>query len=688
MLTDILSTIEQSDQRDNLDMLAHIKNLNDDHTSCNSLPLNTIREILDFSEYEYYNQTEELPDRVLLDSVYDYVKELYETRAAVELGVRPDETKMTHVPDVSGDTRMCKLPIWLGSCKKMNMGQGQVKVFTNKYPDPYNISAKMDGCSCLYLIDPVTHEPMLYSRGKGDEGQNISELLKYILLPTIPDNIMVRGELIMRQSVFKSKYQRQTPDDTEKFSNSRNAIAGTVNRIGSNASKGVDTQMNEFRSRFVRDIEFIAYEWITHTPLPFDEQFTILDRVFGDQVAKHQMVDSVDDDSLSNLYDQYIEDMDYEIDGLVVASNKPHQRPYGENPDYLRAFKKPLAILTARTTVTEITWDVSREGYLRPVVHFGPVVLNDVTITKASGHNAKMIQDDGLGAGAVIDITRSGGVIPKIINVIEKVSPGFPDCEFGWNETKVHIYPLTRDTRPIDIKQLHHFLSKMGTKGIGLKLMQRLYDGGIDNIVKLLTVTESDLEFIGGKTATNIVNTIQQNKSNLTLPVLAGSCGIFGSLMGVSRFKMIFDAYPDILSSPEVVNGDVADIAEKIKTVPGFAQKTATQAAVGFPEFIKFLHELSTVGITPADTSPKTSPTPPVTDTSNTGMNILMTGFRDNDIATFILEHGGKNLKSLTKTANMLIIKDSGTRNKKTEQAEARGIQILTKQQFIDKYMS
>jgi len=79
-----------------------------------------------------------------------------------------------------------------------------------------------------------------------------------------------------------------------------------------------------------------------------------------------------------------------------------------------------------------------------------------------------------------------------------------------------------------------------------------------------------------------------------------------------------------------------------------------------------------------------------VTSSGNgiSGRNVLMTGFRDNDIATFILQHGGKNLKSLTKTADLLIIKDSSTSNKKTQQAEARGIQILTKQQFIDKYMS
>jgi len=692
MLTDILSTIEQSDKRELQRMLSYIEMFNADHTKCDDLPLDTIRSVLDFSEYEYYNQTEELPDRVLLDPVYDYIKELYETRALRELGVKPDESQMTHVPDITGDSRMCKLPIWMGSCKKMNLGQGQVRVFANKYHGPYHVSAKMDGCSCLYLIDPSTHEPKLYSRGKGDEGQNISELLKYISLPTISDNVMVRGELIMRQSVFKSKYQRQTLDDTEKFSNSRNAIAGTVNRIGSNASKGVDTPMTEFRARFVADIEFIAYEWITETPLPFSEQFSKLDSLFGDRVAKHQLIDRADDDLLSNLYDQYIEDMDYEIDGLVVASNESHQRPYGENPDYLRAFKKPLAILTARSTVTKVTWDVSREGYLRPVVHFEPVTLNDVIITKASGHNAKMVQDDGLGPGAVIDIIRSGGVIPKIINVIEKVAPGFPDCKFRWNDSKVHIYPLVRDSRPIDIKQLHHFLSKMGTKGIGPKLMERLYNGGINTIIKLLTVTESDLKFIGGKTATNIVNTIQQNMSNLTLPVLAGSCGIFGSLMGVSRFEMIFETYPDILGSPEITSGDIDSITEKLKTVPGFGQKTAAQAAAGFPQFIKFLQELSTAGITPVAVTPKSAPSSPVIVTSSangiSGRNVLMTGFRDNDIATFILQHGGKNLKSLTKTADLLIIKDSSTSNKKTQQAEARGIQILTKQQFIDKYMS
>ena len=688
MLADILTAIAETDKKDEQHVISLIQQFNRDYSSCDCQSTELLKSVLEFSETEYYNQTEENPDRILADPVYDYIKEVYESRMADIYGVAPDDSQMSHVPDTVA--RMVKLPIWMGSCKKMNHGQGQVKVFNRKYPGPYNISAKMDGCSCLYLLEHGV--PRLYSRGKRDEGQNISELLKYMPFPAITPDVMIRGELIMRQSVFRAKYQRQSSEDTDKFSNSRNAIAGMVNKMGSNAFKSVDTPLPGLRAQFVRDMEFVAYEYITPVPIHCSAQFEKLDHLFDDRVAKHQVIADINDEILSSLYDHYIETMDYEIDGLVVCSNAIHERPYGENPDYLRAFKKPLAILTARTTVTEVTWDVSREGYLRPVVHFEPVSLNDVIISKASGHNAKMIQDSGLGAGSVIDIIRSGGVIPKIINVVEPAKPGFPDCEFKWNDSKVHIYPVTREARPIDIKQLHHFLTKMGTKGIGKKLMERLYDGGINSIPLLLTVTEADLSFIGGKTAVNIVNTIQQNKANLTLPVLAGSCGIFGSLMGVTRFEMIFGTYPDILSSPEVVSNDVPAIVEKLKTVPGFADKTARQAAAGFAEFLQFLADLRAAGISPVSTV--TAGTATVnTDVSASGAsqlkgrNILMTGFRDMDIATFIIQNGGKNLKSLTRAADMLLIKDASTKNMKTEDANNRGIEILTKDQFVQRYM-
>jgi DNA ligase (NAD+) len=669
------------------DILELISIFNASFKTAEDMPTEVLKEVLEFSEREYYTQEEENSSRMLRDPVYDYIKDYYRARLAADHLTVPEDSQMDHVPESVG--RMVVLPIWMGSCKKMNQDTGEVRIWRDKYGGPYHVSAKMDGASALY------DGKKLYSRGKRNEGQNISELMKYIKFPELPPGVMVRGEVIMARSVFQSKYERKDPSETDKFSNSRNAVAGLVNKMGSNAAKGVPTPLTPLREKFIRDLKFIAYEYITPEPIRASEQFKNLDALFGVNVAKHEQVQSIDDMSLSKLYDRYIAELDFEIDGVVVCDDAVYVRPYGENPDYLRAFKKPLAVLTSRTRVTAVTWEVSKEGYLRPVVHFNPVNLNGAMTGKASGHNAGIIDKEGIGPGAVIDVIRSGGVIPKIlVPVVERAEPGFPDVEYEWNESHVHIYPLVVDLRAVQIKQLHHFLDKLGTKGIGPKLMERLYDGGVDSIVKLMTVTEEKLSFIGGKTASNIVATIAENKANLTLPLLAGTCGIFGSLMGVTRFEAIFNHYPNLMDSPEVADGNTEELCKMFQQIDGFALKTAQQAAEGFEPFIEFLDELYSAGITPTVAkaklkSPPTSSTRPSDPNkpSIKGRNVLITGFRDAGIVNFIEANGGKNLKSLTKACDLLLIKDDNTRNTKVKEAQARNIEVLTREEFATRYI-
>lgn len=673
------------------EILELITIFNEDFKVAEEMPLDGLLDILKFSEREYYTQEEENTDRMLNDKVYDFIKEYYNAKMLENNQVRPDDSQMDHVPETVG--RMIKLPIWMGSCKKMNKDTGETRIWTENYTGPYHISAKMDGASALLVSE--SDGMKLYSRGKRNEGQNITEFLNYIEVPKIPIGVMIRGELIIPRSVFEAKYQRNDPSETEKFSNSRNAVAGMVNKMGSNASKGVPTPLNQFREQFVRDVKFIAYEYIAPVSIRASEQFKKLDALFGENVAKHEQLQKVDDQILSVLYDRYIAELDFEIDGVVVCDDSTYVRSYGENPDYLRAFKKPLAILTCRTRVTAVTWEVSKEGHLRPVVHFEQINLNGALTGKATGHNAGIIEKEGIGVGAVIDVIRSGGVIPKIlIPIVQRAEPGLPDVEFYWNDSHVHIFPVVKDVRAIQIKQLHHFLDKLDTKGIGPKLVERLYDGGVNTILKLMTVKVEDLAFIGGKTAENIVRTINEKKCNLTLPLLAGTCGLFGSLMGVTRFELIFAHYPDIMNSQEVADVNVEALCQMLQKIDGFALKTAQQAAEGFDAFYEFLDELTSAGVVIAPIKPKVK-TPPNSGTkprssskpSIQGRNVLITGFRDDGIVGFIESNGGTNLKSLTKVCNLLLIKDYNTTNTKVQDAKARGIEIMTREEFVIKYI-
>ena len=83
------------------------------------------------------------------------------------------------------------------------------------------ISAKVDGVSAGYSTK--SGKPLLFTRGNGRIGQDISHAIEYLNLPNKP-NLEIRGELLMKKDVFQKNW-------SDKFANVRSAIAGTARSI-------------------------------------------------------------------------------------------------------------------------------------------------------------------------------------------------------------------------------------------------------------------------------------------------------------------------------------------------------------------------------------------------------------------------------------------------------------------------
>ena len=69
------------------------------------------------------------------------------------------------------------------------------------------------------------------------------------------------------------------------------------------------------------------------------------------------------------------------------------------------------------------------------------------------------------------------------------------------------------------------------------------------------------------------------------------------------------------------------------------------------------------------------------------GKSILMTGFRDKDLETNILDVGGKLASSVSKNTFAVIVKDLDEASVKVETAKKLGIDVLTRDDFIEKYI-
>ena len=65
------------------------------------------------------------------------------------------------------------------------------------------------------------------------------------------------------------------------------------------------------------------------------------------------------------------------------------------------------------TKIQEITWQVSRNGFLTPVAEVEPVELSGAMISRVTLHNFGMVRQFELKSGDEIEIIRSGEVIPK-----------------------------------------------------------------------------------------------------------------------------------------------------------------------------------------------------------------------------------------------------------------------------------
>jgi len=70
-------------------------------------------------------------------------------------------------------------------------------------------------------------------------------------------------------------------------------------------------------------------------------------------------------------------------------------------------------------SVIRIEWSISKHNKIIPVIVIEPTLISGVIIEKITGNNAKYILDNKIGKGSIIEVVRSGEVIPKVMSVLK-----------------------------------------------------------------------------------------------------------------------------------------------------------------------------------------------------------------------------------------------------------------------------
>jgi len=613
-----------------------------------SLNENQLSSILREANKAYYNQ-----QPFMNDNEYDIVKEYIEkkypsNKAIVEVGAQVQRNKV-------------KLPYNMGSMDKIKPDTSALANWVAKYRGPYLLSCKLDGVSGLYTTEGSA--PKLYTRGDGKVGQDVSHLIPHLRLPKTK-GIAIRGEFIIPKSVFDSKYKN-------KFANPRNMVAGIINHKTINEA--------------ITDLQFVAYEVISPVKKPSEQMefLTTLDV----EVVLWKTESALTNELLSETLVEWRKKYIYEIDGVIVTNDAKYARKDG-NPDHAFAFKMVLSDQVAEAKVVDVIWSPSKDGYLKPRVQIEPINLGGVRIEFATGFNGSFINDNKVGVGAVIELIRSGDVIPHIRKVTMPAEQAkMPSVPFKWNDTHVDIMleDLESD-ETVKEKNITGFFRGIGVEGLSSGNVARIIQAGYDTVPKIIKMDVNDLLKVEGfkdKTANKLYNGIKEKIDAASLITLMSASNVFGRGFSGKKTELIIEAYPNVLLSKESNAQKIA----KISAIKGMAEKTSEAFVEKIPDFINFIKEAGLSKKLAQEVTEKKQ-----VDESHPlfGKTIVMTGFRDTQIQEDIKNVGAKLGSSVSKNTFIVLVKDTLAVEDTGKAADATklGVTLMTPEEFVKKYFS
>ena len=610
-----------------------------------------IESILIASNDAYYNKK----DAIMTDNEYDIVKEYMERKY-------PKNEVLEKVGAPITKNKV-KLPFNMPSMDKIKPDSGALAGWKSKYSGPYVLSCKLDGVSGMYVSD----ETKLYTRGDGTVGQDITHLLRVLNLPKVA-GLVVRGEFIIPKAVFETKYK-------DKFANPRNLVSGIVN------SKTIDEK--------TKDLHFVAYEVIQPRMKPSEQMETL--KKSGFEVVQNKSESDITNESLSDVLKDWRTSYKYEIDGVIVINDHIHARKDG-NPEYAFAFKMVMSDQMAEAKVVDVIWEASKAGYLKPRVRIEPIRLGGVTIEYATGFNGKFIEENMIGIGAVIQIIRSGDVIPHIKSVTTPAETAkMPDVAYHWTDTHVDIV-LDNVSEDLSVreKNITAFFTTLDVDGLSGGNVKRIMKAGFDTIPKILHMEKKDFETVEGfkqKMVDKIYDGIKTKVAGASLLNIMVASNLLGRGLGERKMRPMLDAEPDILVSKDTSEQKIA----KLRAIPGIGPENAKSFVANIPVFLGFLKECGLQS--KLDSLQKPSEVEPRNELVNVdvsnplyGKHIVMTKTRDATVIEKIKAAGGVLDDNIGKSTFLLIVKTKADVSNKTKYANDHGIEIMTPEEFNQKY--
>jgi len=561
-----------------------------------------------------------------------------------------------------------KLPFEMGSLNQVEIGDIENWVVKNNLEkERVVITDKMDGTSAMLVYGEDGKPQIAYSRGNGTEGADITRhIFKIENTPQqISGKLVVRAEVEMTETSFEFLRDKVTRHSSnEPYKNARNMVSGLMNR-------------KENPAIVYEHLTVVAYEVVGWSEGK-TEQLHKLD-VEGFDTTHYTTINGAEltDETLAEYLTIRKREIDYAIDGIVIDVDSKEKRAQMNptrdtlNPAYSIKYKVADESNLAIATVKGVTWNVSKHGYLKPQVNIDPIELVGVTISNATGFNARFIVDNKIGKGAKVKITRSGDVIPFILEVVEPASkPAFPvGSDFVWNDTGVDLVLINKnDNEEVVINQNIDFFMKIEAPMLKEGTVRKLHAAGLTAPQDVINADRSVLVSIIGENGHKVYDGLQSRLTNIPAYKLLGAFSTERGL-GVRKFKKLQAAF----GLDKLIDGEFN--TDEVLKVEGFEEKTAVKVENVIGEFNEFLDNIACFYTFEEEVEVASGG-------SMEGQKVVFTGFRDADLQEAVERAGGEMQSGVSGKTTMLVTKDPNSTSGKVQKARDKGVQILGIDEF------
>lgn len=528
---------------------------------------------------------------------------------------------------------------------------------------------KVDGVS-MSLIYEDGGLLLAKTRGNGQVGEDVTSKIVWVadVVPHIKaaGRVEVRGELYCTDSQFIKLSDEFYAIGLDRPTSPRNIVAGLLGR-----KTHVD---------LARYFNFFGFSVIPYASTPKFK--TEMDRFEWLKAAGFRLPEPqlIKDQTALTAYLEHVKtfmaDGEVGIDGAVFSYDRlalhDELGHTSHHPRYKLSFKWQGQ--TAESTIQKIDWATSRLGIVTPVAVIEPVTLSSAQITNVTLHNAAHVKAFNLKAGDLIEIVRSGEVIPKFLHVV-KAAPG----EFDWPKTCPSCdAPLTFDdvrlkcanTDKCPAQQLGaiiNWIRSVEIDDLSDKRLQPLIDQGlVATMADLYRLTIADLLTIPktkDKMAQKLFDNIQKSLHAPLARVLNG-LGIEGA--GTTTWEKLLAVFPDLKSL------QAATVAE-IEAIDGFAEKSAQQIVTGLQQKCATIAALLAAGIKPVVEQAL------VQDGPLSGKVLVITGALSEpraDVEKAVKAAGGRIGTSVSKETHAVVTDDPDSGSSKMKKARQLGVQV------------